>query len=70
MRFKEEYNKASNSSVYNKARKLWLESEKLICCSYCPYHKNENRRTYDNRSWKRYRKTQYRKKDVFSGEVR
>lgn len=34
----------SNSSVYNKARKIYLEQKGEISCSYCPYHRVENYR--------------------------
>ena len=60
-----EYRTTSNSFVYNRARKYYLESEKLINCAYCPYHKNENGKYHnrrDYRNWKRYRKTQYKVK--------
>ena len=38
----DDYNWTSNSSVYNKLRKLSLEQLGEIHCGYCPYHKGEN----------------------------
>lgn len=44
---KEVMDTTNNDSVYRKARKRWLEtSEGCLHCSYCRYHKGENRTTY------------------------
>jgi len=70
MRISEVYAKTSNSSVYKKARKWVLESKCEIKCGYCPYHKHENwSRHNDSCNWKKYRRTQYKNKAIFSGEV-
>lgn len=42
---KEVMDTTSNDSVYRKARKRWLET-KGLCCSYCQYHRGENRKEY------------------------
>ena len=57
-----EMDTTSSNTVYRKARKLFLEMKGLIVCGYCKYHKNENLSgdTWNHRSWKRHRKTQYR----------
>lgn len=70
MRRIDEYRYTGNNVVYKKARKQVLENTGEIYCSYCPYNKGENSRLKDFKCWKRYRKTQYKNKDVFSGEVR
>ena len=33
----------NNSTVYNRNRKNYLEKKGLIRCSYCQYHRGENR---------------------------
>lgn len=70
MRWQKELHETSNSSVYKKARKLFLENNCSINCAYCPYHRRENFiRHNDHRTWKKYRKTQYKmKKDQKSVE--
>ena len=50
----------TNSRTYRRARKIVLENEGLINCAWCPFHKGENTTRKDNRTWKRYRKTQYK----------
>lgn len=43
MRNIEEYKTTVNNSVYNKTRKVYLETSKgEIHCSWCGYHKHEN----------------------------
>lgn len=32
----------TNRYVYNRTRKVYLESVGKLRCSWCPYHKNEN----------------------------
>ena len=39
----DEYRTTTNSSVYNKLHKQVLQKEGKICCSYCKYHKHENK---------------------------
>jgi hypothetical protein len=60
--FREVMDFTSNSCLYNRYRKMFLESERIISCSRCPYHKSENfrRRRHAQRSWKEYRRTQYK----------
>jgi len=59
-----EYRITTNNSVYNKTRKWYLEATGTIRCAYCPYNKHENKRygpwKRGQRSWKNYRKTQYK----------
>ena len=44
---KEVMDTTNNRAVYNRARKDWLETgAALIHCSYCQYHRGENRTTY------------------------
>lgn len=50
----------TNSSVYNKAKKMVMENKGIINCSRCPYHRHENDVYYRDRNWKIYRKTQYK----------
>jgi len=64
MKTGEEYRYTGNLGVYNMARKWYLADVGDIFCSYCRYHKGENLMIYDNRSWKRYRKTQYKPIDM------
>ncbi len=53
----------TNSAIYKKARKHFLEDEGDIRCSFCPYHDGENcRRHRKSKCWKRFRKTQYKTK--------
>lgn len=40
---KKEYDSTTNRYVYNRIRKLHLESVGEIRCSYCRYHRGENR---------------------------
>jgi hypothetical protein len=45
--YKEIMDTTNNSSVFRRARKRWLEvGAGLIRCSYCRYHRGENRREY------------------------
>ena len=47
MRNIEEYQNTVNSTVYNKSRKTYLATSKgAINCSWCKYHKGENREKY------------------------
>jgi hypothetical protein len=47
MRNIEEYRNTNNSSVYKKARKEYLATAKAkIHCSYCSYHRGENKTKY------------------------
>lgn len=54
--------RTSNSSVYNKAKKLDLENSGEISCSHCAYRKKDNyrRSSRHKRNWKNYRRNQYR----------
>ena len=51
-----------DSRVYTIAHKMQLDCAGDIRCSFCKYHRGENsRRRYRSmRSWKRFRKTQYK----------
>jgi hypothetical protein len=42
MRNIDEYNWTTNRPVYNKARKLHLDHQGKIRCSYCGYNRGEN----------------------------
>ena len=59
MRFKDRH---TNSTAYKKYLKMMRQRTGKILCSYCPYHRGENttRPVNMRRSWKNYRKTQYR----------
>lgn len=46
MGMKKEMDRTNNRSVYNKSRKHYLEKKGLIRCSYCRYHKGENRKNH------------------------
>lgn len=46
MRRIKEYKITTNRSVYNKLRKEYLEKEGKIHCSFCKYHKGENKNSY------------------------
>ena len=39
-----EYSTTINRNVYNRLRKEYLEHSGEIRCSYCKYHKNENKK--------------------------
>lgn len=57
----------TNSKIYKRALKFHRESTGKIKCSRCPYHGGENGHYYnhrDYRNWKKYRKTQYKIKDI------
>jgi hypothetical protein len=60
-----EYNEDSlewtnNSNYYNKMIKLKRERHYEIRCGLCPYNRHENNKRFPIRSWKTWRKTQYR----------
>jgi hypothetical protein len=62
MSYKKVMDATDNSRVYRIAYKRYLDVKGDIRCSICAYHRSENsnwqyRRT---KSWKRYRKTQYK----------
>lgn len=38
--------------------------DKLCFCTLCPFHRHENHERVIKRSWKQYRKTQYKPKEV------
>lgn len=60
MRTKELMKSIGNRTAYNKYRKRYLAYTGQINCSFCPYHKGENSGWKENRSWKRYRRVQYK----------
>lgn len=61
VKYKAEMDYTTNNSVYNKNRKHYLENICEIRCARCPYHGGENHsRKSIQRSWKKYRKTQYK----------
>lgn len=45
MRPRKEYQTTNNRYVYNRLRKIILEQDAEIRCSYCRYHKSENSTT-------------------------
>ena len=55
MKRHEEFNTTTNRSVYNKIAKELYSS-----CLYCGWHRGCNRIFRKERSWKEYRKTQYK----------
>jgi hypothetical protein len=62
MRIKKLLKSTSNSSVYKKARKIYLARKGEVECEFCDYHRFENGWYYKyyDRSWKHSRKTQYK----------
>lgn len=42
MKIEEIVRRETNSTVYNRARKIFLERRGDINCSRCPYHRSEN----------------------------
>jgi len=67
MRNIEEFKYTGNRAVYNRALKLYRDSQGDINCGYCRYHKVENIKSnsyYKNRTWKRHRKTQYKMVEI------
>lgn len=58
MRGRKKFEDETNPRAYRLHRK-----ERLVSCTYCPYHGGENAtRDQSHRSWKNYRSRQY--KDV------
>lgn len=53
-----------NSRAEKILRKLSRVYNGEISCSICPVHKVENKKYKSQRSWKKYRKTQYKNKNV------
>ena len=39
----DEYKTTNNNQLYKRLRKRYLENQNLISCSYCRYHRLENR---------------------------
>lgn len=65
MKMKDTVKSTSNSTLYNKIVKRYKENKGMINCAYCPYHRGENRSYHsDVKSWKNYRKTQYKVKEI------
>ena len=62
MKEREIMKSTTNRGEYNRVRKYVLEADKKIHCAYCRYHKMENAWGFrrPHRSWKRWRKTQYK----------
>lgn len=42
-----------DSAANNKLRKAELERRGEICCGHCRYHRGDNAKRQDRRSWKR-----------------
>jgi hypothetical protein len=62
MKKKEEMEATSNSMVYNKVRKLFMENNREIRCSRCPFHRGCNSRSFNRiKNWKEIRKTKFKK---------
>jgi hypothetical protein len=60
---KEELDSTTNSRIYKRLRKKYLSISKgLIYCEICGPNKgcNRRRKKIDKRSWKKYRKTQWK----------
>jgi hypothetical protein len=57
--YSKEYLLTTNSSVYRKLHKLMLAQTTGIC-TRCPWHRSENREKTPHRSWKKYRKHQWK----------
>jgi hypothetical protein len=51
----DEFKTTTNNSVYKKYYKM-----KYASCSFCPWHRIENATHTVRRSWKKYRRTQYK----------
>jgi hypothetical protein len=61
MKLKRTLEETTNSSVYRKTLKLYLESIGEIKCSRCRMNKGCNRYAYTLQcNWKKFRKTQYK----------
>lgn len=61
MSMKKVLDETTNSNVYNKARKMYLDQTGQIDCSRCPYHKYENYKADSwRKNWKEFRKTQWK----------
>jgi hypothetical protein len=62
--------RVANPTAWARLRKLWLENNRLIHCSRCPYHRIENawgfRTAY--RNWKNYRDHQYKVREAEDGD--
>jgi hypothetical protein len=60
MREIEEHKQTGNMSLFNKLIKRVRANKGDISCSYCPYNKKENSSYKKDRSWKKYRKSQFK----------
>lgn len=60
MKTKKELSNTNDSNSYRKLRKEYLVNKGKVNCSFCKFHKGENRKRRVKRNWKKYRKTQYR----------
>ena len=60
MRIKEEMDKTTNVSVFRRVRKRYLEMYEDLHCSYCKYHRGENRHWRRHTPWKEIRRHQWR----------
>ena len=49
--------------IYSKARKRYLEG-RGISCAFCPYHRYENQDHKYQKSWKKFRKTRYKERNL------
>jgi hypothetical protein len=68
MKLKREFNETDNSTVYRRARWEYLVEagkSKGNSCSICPPNRGCNGHRYGlDKSWKRFRKTQYKAVDI------
>ena len=60
MKTKELMKFIGNRTAYNKYRKRYLAYTGQINCSFCPYHRGENSGRDADRSWKKYRRYQWK----------
>ena len=60
MKVKNIVKRTANNRVYSRALKHLRENKGEVNCAYCPYHKMENQTYCSIRSWKKYRRTQYK----------
>lgn len=50
----------TNSNYHKKKLKKQRGMDGDIRCSYCPYNRHENGKRFPRKSWKHWRKTQYK----------
>jgi hypothetical protein len=60
MRHVEEHRMTGNNPLHRKLSKAVLANKGEISCPYCLYNKRENQKHQIERSWKKYRLTQFK----------